>query len=208
MVRLVALELERPADQPSPWRPLLDLWAMGVWPLALPGGDALVWVPQLDATGVPILNAEEADVPQQHGDANHEATGFLIDDMRELPVLFGRSQRRMQPYYGDDTIEPSGMPAPAQLRVVAGTTLPIGSIRKLGATTQLARPVEALVGYRDSARPDFAEIVFRDGTFWITHTGRQWPSLAVNGVDVHNRRPLFPGDVIHQLDVRLAFELT
>jgi hypothetical protein len=37
--------LARDDDEPSPWGPLLDLWAMGAWPVWLPGGEMLVYLP-------------------------------------------------------------------------------------------------------------------------------------------------------------------
>src|SRR5205814_1329594 len=52
-----------PEDASSPFAPLAELWSLGVWPLALPGGDAIMWVPPLDARGLPELNLEQADLP-------------------------------------------------------------------------------------------------------------------------------------------------
>ncbi|MBI5516944.1 MAG: hypothetical protein HY909_24390 [Deltaproteobacteria bacterium] len=40
-----ALHGRQLGDRPSPWRPLLALWDGGVWPLLLPDGALLVWVP-------------------------------------------------------------------------------------------------------------------------------------------------------------------
>jgi hypothetical protein len=37
--------LAREDDVPSPWGPLLDVWMMGGWPVWLPGGEVLVYVP-------------------------------------------------------------------------------------------------------------------------------------------------------------------
>lgn len=37
--------LAREDDVPSPWGPLLELWMMGAWPVWLPGGEVLVYVP-------------------------------------------------------------------------------------------------------------------------------------------------------------------
>jgi hypothetical protein len=38
--------LARDDDEPSPWGPLLDLWAMGAWPVWLPDGVVMVYVPE------------------------------------------------------------------------------------------------------------------------------------------------------------------
>lgn len=37
--------LARDDDEPSPWGALLELWLMGAWPVWLPGGELLVYVP-------------------------------------------------------------------------------------------------------------------------------------------------------------------
>ncbi len=49
-VRIARSELAwlvRDDEVPSPWRPLLDLWTLGAWPVWLPSGELLVYVPVL-----------------------------------------------------------------------------------------------------------------------------------------------------------------
>lgn len=45
----------------SPWAPLIELWALGVWPMILPDGEFLIYVPVQDALGV-VPDADRASV--------------------------------------------------------------------------------------------------------------------------------------------------
>lgn len=55
------------AAYPSPWAPLLRLWERGTWPLSLPEGDVLVYIPMLQGGRVIPRpeRPEETEVPMR-----------------------------------------------------------------------------------------------------------------------------------------------
>jgi len=219
MIQAVVLALAHViagATTGSPWSPLMGLFALGVWPLALPGGDAIVWLPQLDDHQLPILNPDQADVPSRRprGYSRHEATEpiFVIDNVRRLPVLLDPRHRRERVLHNPaQPIEPRGVPRPAHLRVVGGDAFDHGTRRPLGAATHLDLPPEVMRrfgAHASYARPDAAHVVFRDRAYWVTAIGPQFPAISINGAQLlYGHRPLDAGDQIDQGAVRYVFEL-
>jgi hypothetical protein len=193
-----------------PFTPLLALWDRGCWPLAMPGGDWLVYVPRRAAADEPAQDAG-AVAPRPRGPLGPRSLGPVDRYARCEPVMAFWSRGAREVVRTPWPAAPSpGPSAPAALVVIEAPTspprpgrrFPLGLAERYGVTSD-----HVFAKATEGGTWSIVETIWHAGQHHVRDGGGFF-TVTLNG-DALGRGeaiPLRAGDVLQANVYELRFE--